>query len=120
MKKSLFSLLLIFFSFEFYCQTYIQSYALDIGHWNNNYRKWDWESTKKCNVLFTLQGDVILSNDKANSTYYTYETINKGSWKALDEKRRECIISIVYNEPDYCFLIVIYNDICYRYIYSAR
>jgi hypothetical protein len=120
MKKALFTFLIFFYCSEFYSQIYIQSYALDIGHWNNYYREWDWEPTKKCNILFTLQGDIILSNDKANSTYYTYENIDKDSWKVLDEKRRECIISMIYNEPNYNFLIVIYNDLCYRYIYSAK
>ena len=103
-------------------QEIIQSYALDVGEWNIYTEKWDWEIRKKCNVKFILQGDVILANDAAESTYYTYETIYNdeytASWNAYDEDRRRCIISMTYKGEDReKFLIVIYNDVCYRYIW---
>jgi hypothetical protein len=98
-------------------QNTIQSYALQIGHWNYYSEKYSWEAIRYCDVTFLFQGDIILANDEAHSTYYTYEVLTQNdvasSWNALDEEKRKCIVSLVSGE-DVTF-IVIYNDICYKY-----
>ena len=120
MRKFLLTALVVMLTFIGTAQELIKTYALDIGYWNYITENWDWDYRKTCNVTFFLKGDVIISNDVAGSTYYTYETLEANdkiaSWLALDEKRRECMISMKFNNSNNYFL-VIYSDVCYRYIW---
>lgn len=117
MKKLLLTIIIIFTSLVSIAQEVLQSYALEVGHWDSYYQEYNWERIKVCDVRFILQGDVIIANDEAESTYYTYETIiatdASASWNAFDEQKRKCIVSLV--NGDESVFIVIYNDICYRY-----
>lgn len=98
-------------------QEVLTSYALQVGHWNDYTETYTWEPLKTCDVKFLLQGDIIISNDAAESTYYTYETLTasetSASWNAFDEERRKCIVSLVGGASSY--FIVIYDDVCYKY-----
>ncbi len=120
MRKFIISTALIFICFLSRAQEFIQTKWLDVGTWNNYSKTLDWEQRKNCDVGFLLQGNTIIANDYAKSTYYTYETINDTppsfSWKALDEKRRECRILMKFFE-DYTYFIVMYDNFCYRYVY---
>ena len=122
MKKLILLIAFIIATLVLNAQEIVQSYALDVGSWNSYTDSWDWEIRKKCNVRFILQGDIILANDEAESTYYTYETLHaddeKASWNAYDEERRKCIVSMVYRSDYEKYLIVMYNDVCYRYIWE--
>ncbi len=120
MKKVLLAAVFVVLSFVGTAQEFINTFALEVGYWNSYTEKWMWESRTSCNVSFILQGPSIVSNDKAKSTYYTYETLSYNdtgaSWSALDEKQRECMISIQINTYENYF-VVMYYDICYRYVY---
>lgn len=120
MRKFLLTAFVVMLTFIGTAQEVIKTYALDVGYWNNYTEEWDWETRKKCNVSFLLQGDVIISNDVVGSTYYTYETLEssdiQASWLALDEERRECMVSMKFNNSNNYF-VIIYSDVCYRYIW---
>lgn len=120
MRKFLLTAFVVMLTFIGTAQEVIKSYALDVGYWNYNTEDWDWETRKTCNVSFLLQGDVIISNDLVGSTYYTYEALEssdkQASWLALDEERRECMVSMKFNKVNNYF-VIIYSDICYRYIW---
>lgn len=120
MRKFLLTAFVVMLTFVGTAQEVINSYALDVGYWNIYTEEWDWETRKKCDVSFILQGDLIISNDLVKSTYYTYQTLTNddflASWLALDEKRRECMVSIKINANNNYF-VVVYSDICYRYIW---
>jgi hypothetical protein len=98
----------------------IQTYLSEIGVWNNYRKEWIWQPSRPCNVRFILQGNSIISNDLEGSSYYTYYTIDSEppelSWKALDEKRRECIIMMNFKEG-YTYFIIMYANECIRYVY---
>ena len=117
MKKLLLVLVLSLICLIGSAQKTMTSYALQIGHWNSYSETYSWESLKFCDVKFFFQGDIIIANDVAESTYYTYDVIIQddysSSWNAFDEQKRKCIVSLV-NGEEICF-IVIYNDVCYKY-----
>ena len=117
MKKALLTLIVVLISLISMAQEVLQSYALQVGHWNEYSETYSWEPLKTCDVKFLLQGDIIIANDAAESTYYTYETLTAtettASWSAYDEERRKCIVSLVGGVSSY--FIVIYNDVCYKY-----
>jgi hypothetical protein len=120
MKKLFFLLIFISTLSVAHSQDKIESYGIQIGNWNYVTQNWDFEQLKTCNVDFIIQGNVIIANDEAKSTYYTYnfftETETSKSWKALDEKNRECIValSFKYNTR---ILSVMYDDVIYKYYY---
>jgi hypothetical protein len=120
MRKFILTSLLVITSFISQAQDVIQTYLFEVGDWNTRTKKWDWQPAKECNVRFLLQGNAIISNDLAKSTYYTYETVSsdypKASWKALDEKRRECMVLMSFFET-YSYFVVMYDNVCYRYTY---
>jgi len=41
----------------------------------------------------------------------------EASWSAIDEERRNCIVSMKYNSNSGNYFIVMYSDVCYRYIW---
>jgi hypothetical protein len=120
MRKFIITAVLVLTCLFSKAQTTIQSKFLDVGTWNEYTQTWDWEKRKYCDVGFFLQGNTIVANDYAKSSYYTYETINDTppsfSWKALDEKRKECRIIMKFFEG-YSYFIVMYDNFCYRYVY---
>lgn len=120
MRKFIITAILVITCLIAEAQQFIQSKYLDVGTWNTYSQTWDWEKRKYCDVGFMLQGNSIVANDYAKSSYYTYETLDGTyptvSWKALDEKRRECRIIMKFFE-DYSYFIVMYDDFCYRYVY---
>jgi hypothetical protein len=98
----------------------IQTYLSEIGIWDSYRKEWNWQPSQSCNVRFILQGNSIISDDQENSTYYTYNTIDSEppelSWNALDEKRRECIVLMIFKES-YTYLVIMYENECIRYVY---
>jgi len=95
MKKLILSIAFMVMSLVLYAQKTMNSYALQIGHWNSYSETYSWESLKFCDVKFFFQGDIIIANDVAESTYYTYDVIIQddysSSWNAFDEQKRKCI-----------------------------
>jgi hypothetical protein len=118
MKKLILALLFVIVSLTSKAQNIMNTYGIQVGYWNYIAEDWDYKPLEPCVVSFILQGNVIIANDLAASTYYTYElfveTDTRISWRALDEKQLECIVSLVSMNDIRCF-VVMYNDIIYRY-----
>jgi len=119
MKKLILALLFVIVSLTGKAQpSTMNAYAIQVGYWNYIDEDWDYKPLEPCAVSFILQGNVIIANDAAGSTYYTYElfteTATRISWRALDEKQLECIVSLSNVDDIRCF-VVMYNDIIYRY-----
>lgn len=121
MKKLL---LLIVFCFMFLCsiaQNVLNSYAIEIGRWDSRIDNWAWDPAKECDIKFLLQGDIIIADDAAKSTYFTYKQTEEddhyGVWLAVDEKKRECVVGL-YFDPKISYLVVIYDQIAYRYSFT--
>lgn len=102
-------------------QEEIQSVKCQMGKRKNELKEWRWTKVKACKVKFILDDSEIRANDKANSVYTTYQTIEatsqKGVWKAYDEKGNQCIITIQYGYPMNTVEIV-YSDTYYIYFFN--
>lgn len=116
--KKLLLILCLLISIITTAQESIESYALQVGHWNEYLEKFVYDEVRSCDVKFLLQGDVIIANDVAKSIYYTYETIHNdelaATWKAFDEERRNVIVSLYFGK-ELSLFTVIYDDVCYKY-----
>ena len=111
-------MLLILTVFVSKAQDIIDTYGIEIGYWQERDAEWYFDDFTLCEVSFIIQGKMIIANDMSKSTYYLYETLlderDMTSWTAIDEKDRDCVISMAVKD-DYRFFIVMYDDICYRY-----
>jgi hypothetical protein len=118
MKKLILILVVVLSSFVSKAQDVMDTYAVEIGYWQEKDQDWYFDDFKMCEVSFIIQGKMIIANDMNKSTYYLYNMLldekDMTSWNAIDEKDRECVISMALKD-DYRYFIVIYDDICYRY-----
>ncbi len=121
MKKIFFIISFFIASFVSFSQQTISTYAIQIGNWNYYYEEYSWESLKPCDIDFLIQGDVIIANDVAKSTYYLYDNFNISkafaSWNAIDENSIECIVSIVHKDG-LTYLMITYDAICFKYFFK--
>ena len=121
MKKIFLIISFFIVSFISLSQQTISTYAIQIGNWDYYYEEYSWEALKPCDVDFIVQGDVIIANDIAKSTYYLYDNfnINKtfASWNAVDENNIECVVSIVHKDG-LTYLMVLYDAICFKYFFK--
>lgn len=103
-----------------FSQEFINSFANEFGTWSDYSQTWIWSDVNRVEINFILQGNIILSNDKAKSTYITSNDAhvdgNTYTWSAVDEKGRDCLI-IMSVINGYDCLVILYDDLCYRYYY---
>ena len=91
--------------------------------WNSEKNKWEYDEPIDIDLTFTMQGRVILVNDKANSTYTTIrQTINdstsepkQSAWKAIDEKNRNCLFKMYWYKNSDWYIVVMYDDYAWSY-----
>ena len=78
---------------------------------------WIWERSKYAIISFLIQGNTIIADDVAESTYKTFELIVNDDkmtmWNALDENNIECNIIINSTSPE--TMSVMYSDVIYVY-----
>jgi len=125
MKKLILTVLASFLTLTLVAQTTIHSTAIRIADWNETTENWDWNGEwKDQNINFLLQGNVILVNDKANSTYTMLDegklVDNYFEWKAIDEGRLKCtfMMSVEADENNYQYIMVVYSDRLFKYVYE--
>jgi hypothetical protein len=102
-------------------QEKIQSVEAQIGVRRTVSSEWKWKRIVPCKLLFILDKNDIITNDKDHSVYTTYETLeateNRGVWKARDKDGIECIVKIEYNYSNN-ILDIEYDKTCYRYFFN--
>lgn len=121
MKKLIIALSLMLISLSYSAQVQVESYAVKYGEWSNYDQTWTWGDWKYVNITFTLQGSLIMVDDLAKSTYYTYGDVDiqKGynSWNAIDENNQKCIFMMTTNKTGESYITVMYKDTCFKYAY---
>ncbi len=121
MMKKLLLLVLLTIGYMAGAQETIQSVEAQIGVKRNQSKDWKWKQLVPCQVVFTLDNAVITTNDRDESVYTTYETVQvtnrMGVWKAHDNRGKECIIRMEYTYPK-GKIEVEYKSICYRYFFN--
>lgn len=78
---------------------------------------WIWERSKYAIINFLMQGNTVMADDVAESTYTTFDLIvddgKMTMWDAVDEKSRSC--NIIINNVTPPTLSVMYSDVIYVY-----
>lgn len=127
MKKIL-TVLLVAISLIGYSQKplKIETYKNIMGSWNTYSEKWDYDEYNYESIDFYISGNtisvgdknqsryrIIGSGDKSGSTYNINEILYKN---CTDEKGRHCsIIFLYYKKEDYRNIVIIYNNMIFRY-----
>lgn len=117
MKKLLLSLLLLVTLTVQAQRTLVHTNKVTTGHWNNMEEDWIWERSKYAIINFLMQGNTVIADDIAESTYTTFDLIvddgKMTMWDAVDEKSRSCNVIINIATPP--TLSIMYGDIIYVY-----
>lgn len=120
--KKLLLISALLFSVNSYSQSIINAFAAQIGYWNTNTDKYDWEVTVRTNITFTIQNGYVFTTDKNNSVYevVSLESSNgkEGVWSATDELGDNCSIILKYNEDDSNIIAIVYDTFCVRYYFE--
>lgn len=120
--KKLLLIVVLLFTVNSFSQSVINTYAAQIGYWNESTAKYNWESAVKANITFTIQNGYIFSTDKNNSVYEIIRlesSDNKeGIWSATDDEEEECTIIIKYNDDEDNIFVVVYDLFCVKYYFE--
>lgn len=121
MRKIILLLSFIVFSFAVFSQTSINAFVAQYGTWNGE--KWELYELMDVDVDFTLDDNLISSDDVAGSAYFTYEVLASDGvtvqWKAVDDMLEECVV-VMTVEGEYQVLIIIYMNRLYKYVYTVQ
>jgi len=117
MKRILLVLCLLFTLVTQAQRTLVHTNKVTTGHWNNMEEDWIWERSKYAIINFLMQGNTVMADDIAESTYTTFDLIvDDGKitmWDAVDEKSRSC--NVIINNVAPPTLSVMYSDVIYVY-----
>lgn len=117
MKRLLLIICLLFTLVTQAQRTLVHTNKVTTGHWNNIEEDWIWERSKYAIINFLMQGNTVMADDIAESTYTTFElVVDDGTismWEALDENNISCNIIINSTPPE--TMSVMYSDVIYVY-----
>lgn len=121
MRNLIFSFGVVLLAFCAKTQVVFTTYAVEVGDWDDYQQQWIF-NREYTRINFILQGNVIMVQDNAKSTYVCLDVIyddgQNVSWDAFDEKNRSCVVTMATIDYEK-YLIVVYSDVCYRYIYES-
>lgn len=106
---------MVLFTISVSAQDKYHIYAIQAAHWYGS--NWGYEDLKEIDMTLTIQGKVVLINDKAHSSYYCYANNDATSFYAYDEKSRKCLIYF-NNFSGYTCIVIMYDDFLIRYYYQ--
>ena len=117
MKRILLILCLLFTLVTQAQRTLVHTNKVTTGHWDEIQEDWIWERSKYAIINFLMQGNTVIADDIAESTYTTFDLIvDDGKitmWDAVDEKSRSC--NVIINNVTPPTLSVMYSDVIYVY-----
>tara|TARA_R110002096_G_scaffold26173_1_gene81064 strand:- start:2439 stop:2846 length:408 start_codon:yes stop_codon:yes gene_type:complete len=127
MRRTLFTILSLVIATTIIAQTTISTEASRSADWNETFQRWDWHGAwQEVKIDFLLQGNVVLVRDNANSTYTmlgdSKELDEAFVWDAIDEKHLKCSFMMT-GQPDennYYYILVMYDDVLFKYAYQKR
>ena len=126
MKKFI-TIAALFFAFSFTTKAQSVYYATKSyqGIWSSYSNKYVWGPANTVNIRFTMQGNVVIVSDRANSTYTTRNQIidrydsdggHEYGWNAVDENGINCTFKLTnYNDGSKLFMVM-YSDYAYMYV----
>lgn len=117
-KLKLLLLGVMFISSTVFSQELLISNASQMGKWTGD--EWKWDDWIYSELRFVLEGNTIIVNDEANSSYITYGepeyTNDVYYWKAFDEQHIPCSFGMTAYEKNNLILIMYnQNNLCFKY-----
>jgi len=99
---------------------------MQVGKWNVENRKFEFEDEVKVNLIITMTDSKVWIDDNANTNLTILKdagTIKKDeytsrAWDCLDEKKRKCNLLIAKYNDGQRILSIMYNNLCFRYYVS--
>lgn len=124
MKKINLLFFALLFFFNSYSQTRVETYKNCFGYYNYYSKQFDLGDYHYANITFTFYPDYISADDNAHSVYRiirTYpEEIYSGyrmtTIQCLDEKNRDCKVSLVKYNDGSLSVDLLYDDRGYIYV----
>jgi hypothetical protein len=127
--KQLIAIAAIFFAFSFTTKAQQVYYAVKSyqGTWNNSSQKYVWGTPNNVNMRFTIQGNIVLVNDRNGSSYTTGTQIvnridsdggHEYGWSATDESGVTCTFKLVNYNDGSKLILVLYSNYAYMYVIS--
>jgi hypothetical protein len=120
--KKLLLILVLLFSLNSYAQSVIQTFAAQIGYWNEYTEKYSWDKVIETDVTFRIQNGYMFATDKNNSVYEIVKLQSsagtEGVWSATDENGDPCTIILKYNEDDSNIIVIVYDTFCVKYYFE--
>jgi hypothetical protein len=117
MKRILLSLLLLITLTVQAQRTLVHTNKVTTGHWDEVAEDWLWGKEKYTVINFLMQGNTIIADDVAESTYTTLDLVvdedNISMWNAIDENSVNCSFIINRTPPE--TISVMYSDVIYVY-----
>ena len=130
MKKTIITLILVFFTLISISQTVIPTYKNAVGYWNNETKKYDFEEWVNSDITFTFYDKYVSVSDNGHSIYRIIEDYPKfendnviiNSSKCLDENNRDCEVGImqVKGDEEQTNIGVIYNGKMFMYLIDLK
>ena len=98
-------------------RTLVHTNKVTVGHWDGIQEDWIWEKPKYTLINFLMQGNTVIADDVAESTYTTLDLVvdegNITMWNAIDENNINC--SFIINNASPENVSVMYSDVIYVY-----
>ena len=95
----------------------IETYKNSAGVWNEKLEKFEFVDFIYAKINFNIGSITIETNDQISSIYKIYKKDKIGKdiyYNCIDEKKRNCIVSIVSQTND-SYIVVLYDKISYIY-----
>jgi hypothetical protein len=125
MKKIIIILLLVAINIGVNAQeTVVQTYKNAIGRKNTYTDKYVFEEPTYSDITFYFGDTYVRVNDQVNSLYRTISdrfdsvdpTYKSIWWKCIDEKNRQCVVSLmIMKDTGSKIIAIIYDKILYAY-----
>lgn len=97
-------------------QSIIQTYKNSAGIWNTKSETFDFNDFIYADIKFIFdRGKSIIAFDQVESIYKIITTSSRSrTYNCIDNKNRECVISIVSNDNE-SYIVILYDKIAYIY-----
>jgi hypothetical protein len=111
-------------SLNAFCQSTEIIYKKEIGIWNDSTKTWFFKPIEATNFILSMKHSLIIAYDEDIKVIHAGKVVGHDSssmyystqWKSVDEKKKDCIFSIVdYYRAGFMMIVIVYKDTCIRY-----
>ena len=104
-------------------QSYYHAFSVTIGTWNNYTNSWNSSDPSNVDLIFTVQSNVIMINNKAQTTLTLggqpvvteISNVKAYSWKAIDNNYKNCQFFEKFFSDGETYFTIMYEDLLFEY-----